>query len=271
MLTEWCVCAVSRVQRQCRHHPEASARGDFPQHRRRHQPYLCLGQDLHGQVGRVLPLDCPGTVRGRGHARLHQRPHCRLQKTAADHSLPSLSACRRPVKRPKPAKTTTAGPSAPSTMSRTPSSLPSTRPSTVTAPTCGPTAPSCACPRPTAATRRSRSPANPSWALGEYADTVVPAPGSTAFGTTDQCGAYYQVQAADTCNRVSLADKVSVALFQAINPSIDADCANLVPGLWYCVHPTYDWNVTVSDGGGTTAPPATSTTSAPSCAQAYTV
>jgi LysM repeat protein len=101
---------------------------------------------------------------------------------------------------------------------------------------------------------------NSSWALGEYADTVVPAPGSTAFGTTDQCGAYYQVQDADTCNRVSLAAKVSVALFQAINPSIDADCTNLVPGLWYCVHPTYDWNVTVSDGGGT---PASSTTLPP--------
>lgn len=99
---------------------------------------------------------------------------------------------------------------------------------------------------------------NSSWALGEYADNVVPAPGNTPFGTTDNCGAYYQVQVADTCNRVSLAAKVSVPLFQDINPSIDADCTNLIPELWYCVHPTYDWNVTF-DGGttpsSTTLPP----------------
>jgi LysM repeat protein len=63
-----------------------------------------------------------------------------------------------------------------------------------------------------------------------------------AFGTTPNCGAYYQVQDADTCNRISLAAKVSVALFQQINPSIDAECDNLIPDLWYCVHPTYDWN-----------------------------
>ena len=100
---------------------------------------------------------------------------------------------------------------------------------------------------------------NSSWALGEYANSVVPAPGSTAFGTTSQCGAYYQVQIADTCNRISLAAKVSIALFQEINPSIDAACDNLIPNLWYCVHPTYDWNVTLSDGGSTPS----STTVAP--------
>jgi LysM repeat protein len=92
---------------------------------------------------------------------------------------------------------------------------------------------------------------NSSWALGEYAENVVPALGNTPFGTTDNCGAYYQVQVADTCNRVSLAAKVLVPLFQNINPSIDADCTNLIPELWYCVHPTYDWNVTFDGGGGT--------------------
>ncbi|KAH6843385.1 hypothetical protein B0I37DRAFT_437684 [Chaetomium sp. MPI-CAGE-AT-0009] len=103
---------------------------------------------------------------------------------------------------------------------------------------------------------------NSSWALGEYADNVVPAPGNTPFGTTENCGAYYQVQVADTCNRVSLAAKVSVALFQDINPSIDAECANLIPDLWYCVHPTYDWNVTFD---GTIPPPPTPTGTTGEC------
>jgi LysM repeat protein len=100
---------------------------------------------------------------------------------------------------------------------------------------------------------------NSSWSQGEYADTIVSAPGSTAFGTTTKCGAYYQVQTADTCRRISIAAKVSVELFQEINPSIDEDCTNLVPGLWYCVHPTYNWNDVPSDGSTptstTVAPP----------------
>ena len=101
---------------------------------------------------------------------------------------------------------------------------------------------------------------NSSWSLGEYANNVVPAPGNTPFGTTENCGAYYQVQVADTCNRISLAGKVSVGLFQQINPSINSGCTNLVPDLWYCVHPIRDWNITTDDGGGnpvssTTLPP----------------
>ena len=90
---------------------------------------------------------------------------------------------------------------------------------------------------------------NSSWTLGEYAEALVPAPGIVPFGTTDQCGGYYQVQAADTCRRISLAAKVSIPLFREINPSVDTDCTNLVPGLWYCVHPTYDWNITTGDDG----------------------
>lgn len=101
---------------------------------------------------------------------------------------------------------------------------------------------------------------NSSWSLGEYADDVVPAPGNTPFGTTENCGAYYQVQVADTCNRISLAGKVSVGLFQAINPSINGECTNLVPELWYCVHPIRDWNITIDDGTGS---PVSSTTLPP--------
>ncbi|KAK3901351.1 hypothetical protein C8A05DRAFT_44983 [Staphylotrichum tortipilum] len=105
---------------------------------------------------------------------------------------------------------------------------------------------------------------NSSWTLGEYANSLVPAPGITPFGTTDQCGGYYQVQPADTCRRISLAAKVSIPLFREVNPSVDTDCTNLVPGLWYCVHPTYDWNITAGDddSGGPTSTSST-TISAP--------
>lgn len=116
---------------------------------------------------------------------------------------------------------------------------------------------------------------NSTWSLGEYAETTVSAPGSTAFGTTTRCGAYYQVQTADTCRRISIAAKVSVDLFQEINPSIDADCTNLVPGLWYCVHPTYNWNDVPSNGttpATTVAPPApTPTGTTPECYQWHVV
>ncbi len=78
---------------------------------------------------------------------------------------------------------------------------------------------------------------------GVYADSIVSPPGPTPFGTTPKCGQYYLVQIADICSRISLTAHVPVDLFQAINPSINADCTNLIPDLWYCIHPTLDWYV----------------------------
>ncbi|KAF3924364.1 hypothetical protein AA313_de0202029 [Arthrobotrys entomopaga] len=94
---------------------------------------------------------------------------------------------------------------------------------------------------------------NSSWIGGEYADSAVPAPGPTPFGSTENCGQFYQVQVADTCSRISLAAQVSVPLFVLINPSIDEECDNLVPGLWYCTHPTNNWNATSTTGQNTTS------------------
>ncbi len=104
-------------------------------------------------------------------------------------------------------------------------------------------------------------PQNSTGINGEYADKVVSPPGPTPFGTTDQCGDYYQVQVADTCGHISVANGVSLDLFELINPSIDKSCDNLVTGLWYCVHPVYRWNATSTGGSGTgssttVAPPA---------------
>ncbi|KAL1869088.1 hypothetical protein VTK73DRAFT_3366 [Phialemonium thermophilum] len=100
------------------------------------------------------------------------------------------------------------------------------------------------------------SPSNPN-VKNQYATAEVPAPGPTPFRTTPHCGTFYQVQVADTCQRITLAAGVSLDLFEEINPSIDADCHNLIPGLWYCVQPTKDWNTTAPSN------PTTSTTLAP--------
>ncbi|KAH8812936.1 hypothetical protein F5884DRAFT_856227 [Xylogone sp. PMI_703] len=84
----------------------------------------------------------------------------------------------------------------------------------------------------------------------QYADNVVAAPGPVPFGTITQCGGYYQVQVTDTCEQISLAARVSVELFEEINPSIDSNCFNLITGLWYCVHPTVNWNSTSTNSTG---------------------
>lgn len=77
------------------------------------------------------------------------------------------------------------------------------------------------------------------------------------LGTTAKCGEYYKVQSGDICQLVALNNTISIALFEAINPSINSDCTNLVPGLYYCVFPTANWNVI---GNATTA---TTTVAAP--------
>ncbi|KAE9375150.1 carbohydrate-binding module family 50 protein [Stipitochalara longipes BDJ] len=80
--------------------------------------------------------------------------------------------------------------------------------------------------------------------LSPYATTTVTPPGPTPFGTTSQCGAYYEAVAGDYCQQISLNQTITVNLFEAINPSINANCTNLSPGFYYCVYPTFEWNST---------------------------
>ncbi|KAI1114042.1 carbohydrate-binding module family 50 protein [Nemania sp. NC0429] len=94
---------------------------------------------------------------------------------------------------------------------------------------------------------------------GVYATATVDPPASgVAFGTTPNCGKYYQVADGDYCQIVALKNSISLPLFTLINPSIDESCSNLVPGLWYCVQPTEAWNVTTATSTfyTTVAPPA---------------
>lgn len=88
---------------------------------------------------------------------------------------------------------------------------------------------------------------------GIYATATVPAPTPVPFGTTTQCGRYYQAHSGDYCQAISLNHTISVALFEAINPSINAGCSNLAPGFYYCVFPTASWNAT-SNAASSSAP-----------------
>ena len=65
-----------------------------------------------------------------------------------------------------------------------------------------------------------------------------------SVGTTSHCGKYYEVMTGDDCHLIALNYTIVLGLFQAINPDVNSDCTNLVPGLFYCVEPTADWNDT---------------------------
>lgn len=80
----------------------------------------------------------------------------------------------------------------------------------------------------------------------DYATDIVEPPGTVPKGTTTRCGQYYQVRSGDYCNSISDRFSIDLDLFRAINPSINADCTNLVPGLYYCVSPTLDWDQTTT-------------------------
>ncbi|GFF48500.1 autolysin [Aspergillus lentulus] len=81
---------------------------------------------------------------------------------------------------------------------------------------------------------------------GVHATETVAPPGPVAFGTTPKCGKCYQVNKGDYCQLIALNFTITVSLFEAINPQIDAGCSNLSPGLYYCVLPTADWNQTTT-------------------------
>ncbi|KAI9368524.1 hypothetical protein BJX61DRAFT_213163 [Aspergillus egyptiacus] len=91
----------------------------------------------------------------------------------------------------------------------------------------------------------------------DYATQTVSPPGPVPHGTTPNCGHYYQVKSGDFCDMITDQFNIDPELFHAINPAINVDCTNLVPGLYYCVMPTENWNQT------TTTVPASSYATAP--------
>ncbi|KAL4788805.1 hypothetical protein BDV19DRAFT_395640 [Aspergillus venezuelensis] len=107
-----------------------------------------------------------------------------------------------------------------------------------------------------------------------YATATVEPPGSVPRGTTRNCGEYYQVRRGDYCDSIADRFSIDLQLFEDINPSIDDDCTNLVPGLWYCVLPTRDWDATVTTtvtATYTTAPAPTTSGTTDQCYEWYVV
>ncbi|MCJ1399326.1 hypothetical protein MMC11_002528 [Xylographa trunciseda] len=96
---------------------------------------------------------------------------------------------------------------------------------------------------------------------GTYATSTIAPPGATAYKSTTQCGSWYLVHPGDYCGVISLSNGIALSLFMLINPAIDPACDNLVPGLYYCVQPTMDWNITTPSG--TAGPPVTQSAPAP--------
>jgi hypothetical protein len=67
---------------------------------------------------------------------------------------------------------------------------------------------------------------------------------------------------------------ITLALFEAINPSINEGCTNLDPGLYYCIFPLSGWNATSANFSTLTAvaAPAPTTPGAISpCYEWYTI
>ncbi|KAL5342188.1 hypothetical protein BJX70DRAFT_337961 [Aspergillus crustosus] len=107
-----------------------------------------------------------------------------------------------------------------------------------------------------------------------YATATIPPPGPVPHGTTRKCGQYYQVKSGDYCDSIADRYSIDLVLFQQINPAINTDCSNLVPGLYYCVSPTVDWNQTTTTTQGSTYTPAPAPTpsgTTPQCYEWYVV
>jgi LysM repeat protein len=96
-----------------------------------------------------------------------------------------------------------------------------------------------------------------------------------AMQYTIKCGKYYTVLSGDDCSLITLNNTIAITLFEAINPSINSGCTNLVPGLAYCVSPKVNWNATsnstTTTSGYVSAPDPTPTGTTENCYQWHVV
>ncbi|TPX15256.1 uncharacterized protein E0L32_004533 [Thyridium curvatum] len=75
---------------------------------------------------------------------------------------------------------------------------------------------------------------------GTSVTAPVPPPTNAAGGSTKPCGKWYTVQSGDTCGVISVANGLTLDDFYFLNPSVDAQCTNLLLGVAYCVAPVGD-------------------------------
>ncbi|PSK53207.1 hypothetical protein B9Z65_3407 [Elsinoe australis] len=64
---------------------------------------------------------------------------------------------------------------------------------------------------------------------------AAPVPTNARDGSNRRCGKWATIIAGDTCALLSLANGISLSDFRFLNPTIDANCTNLLLDLAYCV------------------------------------
>ncbi len=95
--------------------------------------------------------------------------------------------------------------------------------------------------------------------------TPTPTPGALPAN----CRAYYQAKTGDTCQAVlSTYTFVSEAQFLSWHPSLNGNCAGLLPGYWYCAA-AFDWADLPMPPTVTTPPTPAQTDTAADCAAWY--
>ncbi|KAH9227041.1 carbohydrate-binding module family 50 protein, partial [Colletotrichum gloeosporioides 23] len=72
--------------------------------------------------------------------------------------------------------------------------------------------------------------------------SAAPIPSNTAIGSDKPCGRWYEVEAGDYCNLVTLKFAISLDDFMFLNTGINANCTNLFTQESYCVQAVGDIN-----------------------------
>ncbi|KAK1635257.1 LysM domain-containing protein [Colletotrichum phormii] len=72
--------------------------------------------------------------------------------------------------------------------------------------------------------------------------TAAPIPSNTAIGSDKPCGRWYEVEAGDYCNLVTLKFAISLEDFMFLNTGINSNCTNLFAKESYCIQAVGDIN-----------------------------
>ncbi|MCJ1460856.1 hypothetical protein MMC28_011238 [Mycoblastus sanguinarius] len=73
----------------------------------------------------------------------------------------------------------------------------------------------------------------------------------TASATDSSCTGFYTVQSGDICKSIARANNITVSTFESMNPAINTDCTNLMPGDRLCVQSSLSTNTTAAAGNAT--------------------
>jgi hypothetical protein len=72
------------------------------------------------------------------------------------------------------------------------------------------------------------------------ATSAAPVPTNAKDESNKKCGSWYNVEAGDYCNLVTIRYGIFLDDFVFLNPSINENCTNLLLGVSYCVSPVGD-------------------------------